>query len=108
MPVHRAADIEEEQQLHGIAPLRPVANIEIALIGGLANGAVEIELLGRTGAGEAPQAAQGDPHVACAELDAVIEIPEFALVPHLHRAKIPVAVLADADAFGVVAIGAER
>src|SRR5690606_28848802 len=45
--------------------------------------------------------------VAGAELDRIVEIPEFALVPDLDRAAMAALVLADAHAFGVVAIGAE-
>ena len=67
---------------------------------------VEVEFLRRAGAGEAAQAPQRDAHVAHAELDAVVEILELALVPHLHGAEVAVLVLADADAFRVVAIGA--
>ena len=67
---------------------------------------VEVQLLGRARAGEAAQTSQGNAHVAHAELDRVVEILEFALVPHLDRAEIAVAVLADADALGIVAIGA--
>src|SRR3978361_1825089 len=53
-------------------------------------------------------AAQRDLDVADAELDIAVEILEFAAVPHLHRAKVAVLLLADADAFGVVTMGAER
>src|SRR6185437_13925987 len=45
--------------------------------------------------------------VARAELDAVVEVLEFALVPDLDRAVVAVLVLADAHALGMVAIGAE-
>ena len=68
---------------------------------------VEVELLGRALAGEAAQPAERDAHVAHAELDGVVEVLELALVPHLDGAEVAVAVLADADAFGVVAVGAE-
>ena len=69
---------------------------------------VEIEFLGRAGAGEFAQAAQRHLDVAGAELDVAVEIPKLALVPHLHGAEVAVGVLADAHAFGIVAIGAER
>src|SRR6185369_12647009 len=42
------------------------------------------------------------------ELDIAVEIPELALVPHLHGAVVAVLLLADADAFGIVAMGPER
>ena len=107
VPVHGAADVEEEQDLDGVAALGPQPDVEVALVGGLVDGVVEVEFLGGAGAGEAAQAPQRDAHVAHAELDAVVEVLELALVPHLHGAEVAVAVLADADAFRVVAIGAE-
>ena len=73
----------------------------------LANGAVEIEFVGRARARELAQAAQRDLDVARADLDVAVEILEGALVPHLHRAVVAVLVLPDAHALGVVAMGAE-
>ena len=75
---------------------------------GALDGAVEVELVGRAGAGEFAQPAQRDLDVAGAELDVAGEIPELALVPDLHGAEIAVLVLADAHAFGIIAVGAER
>src|SRR5439155_12256466 len=46
--------------------------------------------------------------VAGAELDPVVEIPEVAPIPDLDGAPMAALVLADAHAFRVVAIGAER
>ena len=86
VPVHRAADVEEQQHLHRIVPLRPHLDVEIALVRGALDGAVEIEFVGRAGAGEFAQAAQRDLDVAGAEFDVVVEILELALVPDLHRA----------------------
>ena len=57
-------------------------------MGGLVDGAVEVEFLGGAGAREPAQAPQRDSHVAHAELDAVVEVLELALVPHLHGAEI--------------------
>ena len=108
VPVHRAADVEEQQHLHRIVPLRPHQDVEIALVRGALDGAVEIEFVGRTGARELAQPPQRDLDVAGAEFDVVVEVLELALVPHLHGAEIAVAVLADPDAFRVVAVGAER
>ena len=68
---------------------------------------MEIELLGRAFARKAPQSAQRELDVARAELDLIVEIPELALVPHLDRAVVAIAVLADAHALGIVAICAE-
>src|SRR3546814_17923561 len=45
--------------------------------------------------------------VAGAQFDAVVEILVFALVPDLHGTAVARLVLADAHAFGIVAIGAE-
>src|SRR4029079_8069649 len=60
------------------------------------------------GARELAQAAQRDLDVAGAELDLVVEILEFPPVPDLDRAEVTVLVLADADAFRVVAVRPER
>ena len=68
----------------------------------------EVELVGRAGARELAQAAQRQLDVARAELDLVVEVLELALVPHLHGAEVPALVLADAHAFRIVAVGAER
>src|SRR6202030_1051403 len=80
----------------------------IALVRGALDGAVEIELLRRAGAGEFAQPPQRDLDVAGAELDVTVEIAELALVPHFYGAEIAVGVLADAHAFGIVAVGSER
>ncbi len=58
-------------------------------------------------AGPAPQPLQRHLDVAGAELDRIVEILEFALVPDLDGAAVAAFVLADAHAFGIVAIGAE-
>src|SRR5699024_7769599 len=57
---------------------------------------------------ELAQLAQGHLDVARAELAAGVEIGEFAPIPYLDRTPVARAVLADADAFRVEAIGAER
>ena len=108
VPVHRAADVEEQQHLDGVVPLRPHQDVEIAFVRGALDGAVEVELVRRAGAREFAQPAQRDLDVAGAEFDVAGEILELALVPDLDRAEIAVAVLADAHAFGIVAVGAER
>src|SRR5262249_61642160 len=86
----------------------PHQDVEIAFVRAALDGAVEVELLRRTGAGELAQPAQRNLDVAGAELDLVVEILELAPVPHLHGAEVAVPVLADAHAFRTVAVRAER
>src|SRR5688572_29291881 len=105
MVVHRAADIEEHQQLDGIAPLRTRLDVEIAVLGRGVDRAGQVELLLRALAYPAAQALQRDLDVARAEFDGIVEIFELALVPHLYRASVAAFVLADPDPFGIVAIG---
>src|SRR6202043_2359064 len=83
-------------------------HVEITVVGGLLDRGIEVEFVRRAGAGELAQASQRDLDVADAEFDIAVEIPEFALVPHLHRAIVAVLLLADPDAFGIVALRAER
>ena len=66
--IHRAADIEEQQHLDRIAPLGPQLDVDVALVGGRADRAVEIEFLLRALAREAAQAAQRDADVARARV----------------------------------------
>src|SRR5215213_7404187 len=81
MRIHRAADIEEHQNLDRVAALGAHVDVEIAVVGGFPDGGVEIELVRRAGAGELSQAAQRDLDVADAELDIAGEVLELALVP---------------------------
>ena len=106
--VHGAADVEEEQHLHRVAAFRPHLDVEEALLGGGLDGVVEGKFLGGARAGEAAQAAQRDLDGARADLDGVVVVLEVAPVPDLHRAAVAAPVLADAHAFRVVAVGAER
>src|SRR6185437_11092911 len=53
------------------------------------------------------QPSERDLDVEDAELDIAVEILELAAVPHLHRAVVAVLLLADAHAFGVIAVRAE-
>ena len=69
---------------------------------------VEIELLGHALARKLAEPPQRDLDVARADLDAVVEVPEFALVPDFHGAAMLRFFLPDADAFRVVAVRAER
>src|SRR5690242_16822189 len=105
--IHRATDVEEQQQLDRIMPLRPHADVEPALPRGAFDRGIEIELIGSAFAGEAAQAAQRELDIACTELTRAVQVSEFALVPHLERALVD-ALATDADAFGVVARIAER
>src|SRR6185437_13858082 len=91
-----------------IVPLRPHQDIEIALVSGAFDGAVEIEFFRRPGAREFAQTAQRQLDVARAEFDFVVEISELAFVPYFHRALVAALVLPDTHAFRVVAVGAER
>ena len=56
MGIHRPAHIEEEQNLDRVAPLWPGLDIQIAMFGGGANGAIEVQLVGGAVAGPAAQA----------------------------------------------------
>ena len=105
--IHRAADIEEDEHAHLVAALGPHLDVEIALFGGAADGAGHVQLFGRALADPFAQAAQGDLDVAGAELDGVVEVLVLALVPDLDRLAVATLVLADADAFGMIAVGAE-
>src|SRR5207244_9033085 len=105
---HRSADIEKQQQLYRVVPLGDELQIEPAgIVRGRAHGAVEIELFGRPLARELPQAAQRQLDVAGAEFDGIVEVAELAAVPDLYRAAVAPILLADAYAFGIVAVRAE-
>src|SRR5262249_14980525 len=67
----------------------------------------QIKFFGGAFAREFPQASQRDLDVARTELDRIVEIAVFALVPHLHRGAVTRLVLPDAHAFRVVAISAK-
>src|SRR5262249_24970028 len=79
-----------------------------AVVGALADRRVEIEFVRCAGARELAQAPQRDLDVADAELDIPIEILELALVPDLYRTVVAVLLLADAHAFGIVALRTKR
>src|SRR5439155_14946562 len=74
---------------------------------GFPDGGVEIEFVGGAGAGEFAQPPQRHLDVADAKFDVAVEIFEFAAVPDLYGAEIAVLLLADAHAFGIVAMGTE-
>ena len=107
--VHRAADVEEQQHLHPIAAFGYEVQIEPARILRCPfDRRIEIELFRHAFASETAQAPQRDLDVARVQLHRVVEIAERALVPDFHCAAAASAFLTDADALGVVAIGAER
>src|SRR5438132_2778442 len=107
--VHRAADIEEQQHLHAVAAFGYEVQIEPArILRRPFDRRIEIELFRHAFAREAAQAPQRDLDVARVQLYRVVEIAERALVPDFHCAAAASAFLTDADALGVVAIGAER
>src|SRR5690348_10759030 len=109
MPVHRAADIQEQQHLYGVVTLGQQLEIEPAgILRRRADRVVEIQLQRRAFARELPETPQRELDVARAELDAIVEILELALVPHFDGAMVAALFLADAHAFGVVAIGSVR
>ena len=95
---------KNKQHLHRVVALGAHVDVEIALVRGALDGAVEIELVGGARARELAQAPQRHFDVASAELDLVVEVLELALVPHLDGAAMTASVLADADAFRVVAV----
>ncbi len=89
MVVHRPADIEEQQELHRVVPLRHHLQIEPAgIVRGRADRAGQVEFQFGALAGELAQAAQRQLDVAGAEFDRVVEVAEFALVPDLDRGAV--------------------
>ena len=106
--VHRAADVQEQQHLHGVVPLRDHLDVQQASVAGSRfDGVVEVEFVRRALAGEPAQAAQGDLEVAGAQLDRIVEVAELAPVPDLDRAALARAVLPDANALRIVAVSPE-
>ncbi len=107
--VHRAADVEEQQDFHGIVPLGDHADVEQPRAPrGRIDRRIEVELQVGALARKTPQPPQRQLDVARAEQDGVVEVRELAPVPDLDRAPVARALLADAHAFRVVAVGAER
>src|SRR6266571_4212264 len=107
--VHRAADVEEHEDLHRVVALRPHVQVEPAGVpSGLVDRGVEVELFRRAFARELAQPSQRHLDVARAELDRIVQVAVFALVPYLYGAAAARAVLADANPLRVVAVGAER
>src|SRR3546814_12915670 len=89
MLVHRAADIEQQQDLDRVVPLRAHADVEHAAFArGGGDGAVQIELIGGALACKATQAAQCQLDVEGADLALIVAIAELPLVPHLPRTPV--------------------
>ena len=107
MGVHGPADIEEEQDFDGVSPFRAGLDVEPALTRCRIDGAVEVELVDGPVAGPLPEALERDLDRSRADFAGIVEVAEGALVPDLDGPLVSRAVLPDADAFGVVAIGAE-
>ena len=82
--IHRAADIEEDENLYRVVALGDQAEIEIPFVGGVLDRARQIEFGLRTLTRPFAQPAQRHLDVARAELDGVVQVLVFALVPHFH------------------------
>src|SRR5690606_16724350 len=72
--VHRAADIEENQHIDLVAALRAHDQVEIALMRGRLDRAVEIELCRCALARETAEPPQRDLDVAGTEFDLIVEV----------------------------------
>ena len=107
MFVHRPAHIQKQKDLDGVVTLGAGAQVDVAPLGAGADGAGQVQFLIGAVAGPFAQPAQRDLDVAGAKLDPVIEIAELAAIPDLDRAAVSAVLLADAHAFGVVAMRAE-
>ena len=106
--VHRAADVEQQEHLYRVAPLGAHVDVEVGLLRCRADGVLEVEFFRRALSREFSQAPQRNLDVARAELDRIVEVLVFALVPDLDRAAVARALLADADALGIEPVGPER
>src|SRR5712692_11207086 len=106
--VHGAADVHQHQHLDRVAALRPHVDVQISLLRRAGDRVFQVELLRRAFPCETSQPSQGDFDVPRAELDRIVEVAILARIPHLHRAAVARALLADAHAFRVVALRAER
>ena len=106
--VHRAAHIHQQQHFHVVVTFRHHFDVEPARIGGGgADGIGQIQLFGRAFTGKLAQPAQGHLDVAGAQLLAVVVVLVGALVPDLDGAFVAAFFLTDANALGVVAVGAK-
>jgi len=73
MGVHRTADIEQDQQLYRVAPLRAHLYVQQTTVArGVIDGPVQIQFVLRALAGELAQPTQGYLDVARAQFDLII------------------------------------
>ena len=105
--VHGAADVHHHQHLDGVAALGPHVDVEIGLARGAVDRSGQVKFVGRAFAGEFAQPAQRDFDVPRAQLHRVVEVAVLARIPDFDRAAVARLFLPDADALGVVAVGAE-
>src|SRR5437870_6287948 len=107
--LHRPTNVEEKEHFDTVAPLGDQMQIEpTGVLRRAFDGRVEIELFGDAFACEAAQTAQRDFDVAGVELDRIIEVAKAPFVPNFDRGAVASAFLPEANAFRVVAVGAER
>src|ERR1700733_6912479 len=108
VPIHRAANVEEQQHLDGVAAFGPELDVDIAFVRGRPDRTVQIELFGHALAGESPKPSERQLDVPRSKLRVAVKVLELPAVPDLDGAGPAAFVLADAHALGMVAIGAER
>ena len=72
MRVHRAAYVQKQQHFDRVVTFGPGFDVQIAMFGGGADGAVQIQFIRRTLARPAAQAFQGDLDVARAQFNSVV------------------------------------
>src|SRR6202522_2235739 len=108
VPIHRAADVEKQEHLDGVAAFGPQLNVDIAFVRCRPDRTVQIELFRHALAGELPKPSQRQLDVARPELRVAVEVLELPPIPDLDGAAPAAFVLADAHALGMAAIGAER
>src|ERR1700728_1131032 len=83
VPIHRAADVEKQEHLDGVAAFGPQHDVDIAFVRGRTDRAVEIELFGHALAGESPKPSQRYLDIARPELRVAVEVLELPTVPDL-------------------------
>jgi hypothetical protein len=108
MRIHRAADVEEHQNLDRVAPLGSHMHVEIAVVRRLLDRGVEIELIRRAGAGEFAQTAQRDLDVVDAEFDIAVEILGTSRLSQTLLARLLRFFSCPIRTLRIVTMGAER
>ena len=108
MRIHGAANIQKQQDLYRIVPLRHHFYIQKACIAGCrTDRVIQIQLFGRAGASELSQASQGNFDVARTQLNGVIQIFEVAFVPDLYGLLVA-SIWANTNTFGVISLLSKR